>query len=116
MFVLDFMNDAATIQEAFADYYRTTILSDETDPNKLPAPEESDPPDGILEAIDMDSYRVEKKATGTIHLTDADGEIEPVPTSAGGHKAEPEFDRLSNIVRAFNTCSGTARGPIPTAS
>ena len=35
VFVLDFMNDVDTIQEAFADYYRTTILSAETDPNKL---------------------------------------------------------------------------------
>ena len=35
VFVLDFMNDADTIQDAFADYYRTTILSEETDPNKL---------------------------------------------------------------------------------
>ena len=35
IFVLDFMNDVDTIQEAFADYYRTTILSEETDPNKL---------------------------------------------------------------------------------
>ena len=35
VFVLDFMNDADTIQMAFADYYRTTILSEETDPNKL---------------------------------------------------------------------------------
>ncbi len=34
-FVLDFMNDADTIEAAFADYYRTTILSEETDPNKL---------------------------------------------------------------------------------
>ena len=34
-FILDFMNDADTIQFAFSDYYRTTILSDETDPNKL---------------------------------------------------------------------------------
>ncbi|MGH8058758.1 MAG: type I restriction enzyme subunit R domain-containing protein, partial [Candidatus Entotheonellia bacterium] len=34
-FVLDFINDADTIQVAFEDYYRTTILSDETDPNKL---------------------------------------------------------------------------------
>ena len=24
-----------SLQEAFADYYRTTILSEETDPNKL---------------------------------------------------------------------------------
>ena len=35
VFVLDFANDSAVIQHAFADYYRTTILSDETDPNKL---------------------------------------------------------------------------------
>ena len=34
-FVLDFQNDVDTIQAAFADYYRTTILSEETDPNKL---------------------------------------------------------------------------------
>ena len=34
-FVLDFVNDADTIKDAFADYYRTTILSEETDPNKL---------------------------------------------------------------------------------
>ena len=35
VFVLDFVNDADTIEAAFADYYRTTILSEETDPNKL---------------------------------------------------------------------------------
>ena len=34
-FVLDFANDVDTIREAFADYYRTTILSEETDPNRL---------------------------------------------------------------------------------
>ena len=34
-FVLDFMNDVDTIRESFADYYRATILSEETDPNKL---------------------------------------------------------------------------------
>ncbi len=34
-FVLDFQNDADTIREAFQDYYQTTILSAETDPNKL---------------------------------------------------------------------------------
>ena len=34
-FVLDFFNDADTIQKAFEPYYRTTILSGETDPNKL---------------------------------------------------------------------------------
>lgn len=34
-FVLDFANDADAIQEAFQRYYKTTILSKETDPNKL---------------------------------------------------------------------------------
>ena len=34
-FVLDFTNDADTIRDAFADYYRTTVLADESDPNKL---------------------------------------------------------------------------------
>ena len=198
VFVLDFMNDADTIQKSFADYYRTTILSDETDPDKLhdlkaaldgaqvydpqqldtfvslylegagrdkldpildacvavyrenldedaqvdfkgkakafartygflssvlpytnaaweklsiflnflisklPAPVEQDLSKGILEAIDMDSYRVEKQAVARIQLPDADAEIEPVPASGGGHKAEPELDRLSNILKTFN--------------
>ena len=35
VFVLDFLNDAETIRESFADFYRATILADETDPNKL---------------------------------------------------------------------------------
>ena len=35
VFVLDFLNDTDTIRDSFAPYYRTTILSDETDPNKL---------------------------------------------------------------------------------
>ena len=69
---------------------------------KLPAPIEEDLAKGILEAIDMDSYRAEKKATMAIALPDADAEIEPVPTSGGGRKAEPELDRLSNIVKQFN--------------
>src|ERR1039458_7766489 len=34
-FVLDFQNDADAIKKSFEPYYRTTILSDETDPDKL---------------------------------------------------------------------------------
>ncbi len=196
--VLDFQNDADTIQAAFEDYYRTTILSAETDPNKLhdlkadldsyqvyddttvdqlverylggadrdqldpildacvatyvdtldedgqvdfkgkskafvrtysflasvlsfsnaaweklsiflnflipklPAPKEEDLSKGILEAIDMDSYRVEVHAAMPIGLTDQDAEIAPVPTTGGGRMLEPTLDRLSNILRAFN--------------
>ena len=198
VFVLDFMNDADTIQKAFSDYYRTTILAEETDPDKLhdlkatldgyqvysseevdalverylggadrdrldpildacvaiyreqldedgqvdfkgtakaflraygflssilpytnaeweklsifltflvpklPAPVEEDLSQGILEAIDMDSYRVEKQAAVRIQLPDEDAEIDPVPTTSGGHKPEPELDRLSNILKTFN--------------
>jgi type I restriction enzyme R subunit len=197
-FVLDFMNDPSTIEAAFADYYRTTILSAETDPNKLhdlkatldgcqvyndeqidhfvdlylggadrdqldpildgcvavyvkeldedgqvdfkgkskafiraynflasilpfknakweklsiflnflvpklPAPVEQDLAKGILEAIDMDSYRVEKKTAISILLPDKDAEIEPVPTDGGGYILPPEIDRLSNILKSFN--------------
>ena len=198
VFILDFANDADAIREAFEPYYRTTILADETDPNKLhdlqtdldgyqvyapeqvddlvnrylqgeqrdrldpildmcvaayreeldesgqvdfkgkakafirtygflsmvlpyanaewekraiflnllvpklPAPREEDMSRGILEAIDMDSYRVEKQLMMSIQLPDGDGEIEPVPVAGGGGKSDPELDRLSNIVKAFN--------------
>lgn len=35
VYVLDFANKTQTIQDAFSKFYRTTILSGETDPNKL---------------------------------------------------------------------------------
>ena len=197
-FVLDFQNEADTIREAFADYYRATVLADETDPNKLhdlqaeldgarvytesqisdlvrrfvmgeerdrldpildacvavyqsdldedgqvafkgnakafvrtygflssvlpytrkaweersifldflipklPSPKEDDLSRGILEAIDMDSYRVEKQAVQEILLADEDAELDPVPTAGGGGKPELEIDRLSNILKVFN--------------
>ena len=197
-FVLDFANDVDTIEAAFAPYYRTTVLSEETDPDrlhdlkaaldgyqvydpaqvddlverylsggdrdgldpildacvavyreqldedgqvdfkgkakaflraygflaailpyteaeweklsifltflvpKLPAPVEDDLSKGILEAIDMDSYRAEKQAVQAIQLSDEDAEIGPVPTDSVGQKPEPEMDQLSNIIREFN--------------
>ncbi len=69
---------------------------------KLSAPKEEDLSKGILESIDMDSYRVEKQAVMQIQLPDRVAEIGPVPTQGGGYKPEPELDRLSNILRAFN--------------
>jgi type I restriction enzyme R subunit len=70
--------------------------------SKLPAPIEEDLSKGILEAIDMDSYRVEKRTAVKIQLPDEDAEIEPPPTSGSGFKPEPEMDRLSNIIKTFN--------------
>ena len=201
-FVLDFYNDIDTIEKSFSDYYRTTILSEETDPNKLhdlqtdldsyqvysaeqiqqlverylngaerekldpildncvavynneldedgqvdfkgkakafirtygflssilpysyvgweklsiflnflvpklPTPKEEDHSIGILETIDMDSYRAEVQAGINIRLADEDAELDSVPTSAGGRKAEPQMDQLSNIIRVFNDLFG----------
>ncbi len=202
VFVLDFMNDSDTIRDSFADFYRTTILADETDPNKLhdlqadldgaqvysgeqiddlakrylggadrdqldpildacvavyksdldedgqvqfkgnakafvrtygflssvlpytnaawekrsiflnflinklPAPTEEDLSKGVLDSIDMDSYRVEKQAMQKIFLPDEEAQIDSVPMSSGGKPPEPELDRLSNIIREFNDLFG----------
>lgn len=203
VFVLDFHNNSETITSAFSDYYRTTLLSEETDPNKLhdlktaldnahvyspeqvqelvdlflsgagretldpildacvavycdtldedqqvdfkskakaftrvydflasvlpytnrdweklsimlnllipklPAPKEEDLSRGILETIDMDSYRVEKNTMMRITVADEEAEIGPVPMEHGGGKRESELDRLSNILKAFNENFGT---------
>lgn len=69
---------------------------------KLPAPKEEDLSKGILESIDMDSYRVEVQAQVSISLPDQDATMEPMPLGVGGGKRDPELDRLSNIVRTFN--------------
>jgi len=69
---------------------------------KLPAPVEEDLSKGILESIDMESYRAEKQETMKLALPDEDSEIAPIPTSGGGRKPEPELDALSNIIKAFN--------------
>jgi type I restriction enzyme R subunit len=206
VFVLDFQNDLDTITLAFSDYYRTTVLAEETDPNKLhdlkaaldsaqvyspeqverlvdlflkgaerdqldpildacvavyvqqldedaqvdfkgkakafartydflaavlpfsnkdwerlsillnllvpklPAPKEEDLSKGILETIDMDSYRVEKRAAQAIALEDKDAEIGPIPVEGGGSRPEAELDRLSNILKTFNEHFGTLFG------
>ena len=97
---------ASVIQYTNADWERLSIFLDLLTP-KLPAPKEEDLANGILEAIDMDSYRVEKKAVMKIALADKDAEIESVPTDAAGHKPEPQMDRLSNILKTFNEQFGT---------
>ena len=92
---------AAILPYTYAEWEKLSIFLTFLVP-KLPAPVEDDLSKGILEAIDMDSYRVEKQAARDIQLPDEDAEIGPVPTDGGGQKPEPEMDRLSNIVRDFN--------------
>ena len=92
---------AAILPYTYAEWERLSIFLTSLVP-QLPAPVEDDLSKGILEAIDMDSYRVEKQAVRDIQLPDEDAEIEPVSTSGGGQKPEPEMERLSNIIREFN--------------
>ena len=201
-FVLDFMNSTEVIQDSFADYYKTTVLADETDPDKLhdlkagldqaqvyseeeidnlvrrylagedrstldpilgpcverylelnedhqvkfkgsaksfnrlysflsqilpygnpdweklsifltlltpklPAPVEEDLSRGILEAIDMDTYRAEKQATVRIQLEDEDSFIDPIEAQRAGGRQEPLLEPLSMIVDEFNRRYGT---------
>jgi len=73
---------------------------------KLPSPREDDLAAGILETIDMDSYRIEKRQELRIALADDDGELEPVPTGAAGGKPDPELERLSEILNQFNDLFG----------
>jgi type I restriction enzyme R subunit len=97
---------SSVIAYSNAEWEKLSIFLDLLTP-KLPAPKEEDLAKGILDAIDMDSYRVEKQAALKIALADQDAEIGPVPTDGGGRKPEPEMDRLSNILKAFNDQFGT---------
>lgn len=57
---------------------------------------------GIIETIDMDSYRPSKKSTDQIMLDSAPGILSPLSMDAGGGKPEPDLDTLENILKAFN--------------
>lgn len=73
---------------------------------KLPAPKDEDLTQGVLEAIDMDSYRPEVNASLAMAMDEAEGILEPAPLGAGGGLAEAELDTLSNIVQTFNDLFG----------
>ena len=46
---------------------------------KQPAPKEEDLSKGVLEAVDMDSYRAEARAALKMTMNDADAQVEPLP-------------------------------------
>lgn len=61
----------------------------------------------ILESVDFDSYRNEKKiANIRINLSGED-ELAPIPSTSSGNKLEEPKDLLANIVVEFNTRFGT---------
>lgn len=73
---------------------------------KLPSPRNDDFSEGILDVIDLDSYRLEAQEAMSIKLEDADVEIAPVPAGSAGHIVNPEMDLLSIILNDFNDMFG----------
>lgn len=61
---------------------------------------------GILDNIDMDSYRLQRE--GEFRITLQQGkELQPVPTEMRGSLEDPQMEYLSTIVKAFNERFGT---------
>tara|TARA_B110001450_G_scaffold235931_1_gene241020 strand:- start:275 stop:796 length:522 start_codon:yes stop_codon:yes gene_type:complete len=58
--------------------------------------------EGVLESIDMDSYRPSREGTENITLAAEPGEVKGIPVEVGGGQSEPELDTLENILGAFN--------------
>lgn len=73
---------------------------------KLPAPDDEDLARGVLESVDMDSYRVQQQATIAIKL-EGGQELNPTPEQPRQGREVPELDYLSNIVQEFNERWGT---------
>lgn len=84
-----------------AEWEKRSIFLDHLVP-KLPAPKDEDLAAGILENIDLESYRAEKLNAMKIVFDDEDGSLTPVPAGSSGHRMDPELERLSAIVRSFN--------------
>lgn len=88
-----------------ADWERLSIFLNLLIP-KLPSPREDDLSQGILEAIDLESYRNEARESMSIKLEDSDSEVAPVPAGKVGHIIEPDMDLLSVILSDFNDMFG----------
>ena len=58
--------------------------------------------ENIIEAVNMDSYRLSRDKKTDIGLSDEDGVVDPVSVETGGGKGEDERDTLESILKAFN--------------
>ena len=74
--------------------------------NKLGGTAPADLAKGILDNIDMDSYRLQLEAATNIVLEQGE-EIKPLPTDMRGGTFNPEIDKLSSILKTFNDRYGT---------
>ena len=73
---------------------------------KLPSPKEDNNNEGLLDFVDLDSYRNEAHAAISIKMEDADTEISPIPMGIVNSVQEDEVDALSRIIIAFNDLWG----------
>jgi len=73
---------------------------------KLPSPEGDDYTEGLLDDVDLESYRVEARETMHIRLENENGEINPIPVSTDVGINVPELDTLSNILKEFHDIFG----------
>lgn len=73
--------------------------------HRLPTPVEEDASRGILETVDLESYRLEKKNTIDIILQNENGVVERARIGVG-KKQETEWDSLENIISKFNNIFG----------
>ena len=69
--------------------------------NKLGGETPLDLAQGILDNIDMDSYRLQLEATTNI-IMEQGQDLKPIPTEMRGGNSDAEIDRLSNILQTFN--------------
>lgn len=68
---------------------------------RLPIIGEEDLSQGVLESVDLDSYRVEREMTQAI-LLGGDQELEPTPPEPRAILRQPNLDLLSIIIQEFN--------------
>ena len=73
---------------------------------KLDPRERGGLPDGILDSVDLDSFRIQKTFEGQIELEPDPTPLPGIPTEAGGGVTEPETDYLSNIITNLNETYG----------
>lgn len=74
--------------------------------NKLGGQTPIDLAQGILDNIDMDSYRLQLEATTNITMEQGE-DLKPMPTDMRGSTNQTEIDKLSNILQSFNDRYGT---------
>jgi len=74
--------------------------------NKLGGDTSVDLAQGILDNIDMDSYRLQLESTTNVVLEQGE-DLKPIPTEMRGGINDPETDRLSSILQTFNERYGT---------